>query len=151
MYKRKIKEDLDCALYVTMKIFGAKWKPCIIDAIARGARRPSEIHKQIASTSPRVLDMQLRELLDFGVVTKNNSQSGYPLYVEYFLTPFGESILPVLAEMTRWGEVHKGFVKQRHALIQEGQHHEVLTTSSDTDSIVERTDPGMVSVCQGPN
>ena len=135
MYKRKIKEDLDCALYVTMKIFGAKWKPCIIDAIARGARRPSEIHKQIVSTSPRVLDMQLRELLDFGVVTKKNNQSGYPLYVEYFLTPFGESILPVLAEMTRWGEVHKGFVKQRNALILEGQHQEVLTTSSDTNSI----------------
>src|SRR5688572_2367933 len=149
MYKRKIKEDLDCALYATMKIFGAKWKPCIIDALAGGARRPSEIHKQIVSTSPRVLDMQLRELLDFGVVAKNTSQSGYPLYVEYFLTPFGESILPVLAEMSRWGETHKEFVKERNALIQAGEHQEVLTTSSDTDSIAERTDLAMFSVCQG--
>lgn len=119
MYKRKIKEDLDCGLYVTMKIFGAKWKPCIIDAIARGAKRPSEIHKQITSTSPRVLDMQLRELLDFGVVARTN-QSGYPLYVEYYLTSFGESMLPVLAQMAQWGETHKEFVKQRSALVLEG-------------------------------
>src|SRR5688572_16699330 len=116
MYKRKIKEDLDCGLYVTMKVFGSKWKPCIIDALARGAKRPSEIHKQLASTTPRVLEMQLRELLDFGVVVRKN-QSGYPLYVEYSLTPLGESILPVLEKMAKWGEDHKDFVKERNMLI----------------------------------
>jgi DNA-binding HxlR family transcriptional regulator len=90
--------------------------------------------------------MQLRELLDFGVVTRKN-QSGYPLYVEYSLTPLGESILPVLAQMSRWGEAHKEFVKQRNALILEGQRQEVLTTSSDTNSLAERRDLGMVFVC----
>jgi DNA-binding HxlR family transcriptional regulator len=148
MYKRKIEEDLDCGLYVTIKIFGAKWKPCIIDAIARGAKRPSEIHKQLASTSPRVLDMQLRELLDFGVVTRKN-QSGYPLYVEYSLTPFGESILPVLAQMSRWGDAHKEFVKQRNTLIQEGRRQHELIPSSDTDSISDKSDLEALSVCQG--
>ena len=142
MYKRKIEEDLDCGLYVTMKVFGAKWKPCIIDAIARGAKRPSEIHKQLTSTSPRVLDMQLRELLYFGVVKRKN-QSGYPLYVEYSLTPLGESILPVLAQMSRWGEAHKEFVKQRNTLILEGQCQKALTPC-DTDSIGERSDLDVV-------
>lgn len=143
MYKRKIEEDLDCGLYVTMKIFGAKWKPCIIEAIARGAKRPSEIHKQLTATSPRVLDMQLKELLDFGVVTRKN-QSGYPLYVEYSLTPFGESILPVLAQMSRWGEAHKEFVKQRNTLILEGQRQEVFTSSCDSDGTAEGSDLGVV-------
>ena len=147
MYKRKLKEDLDCGLYVTMKVFGAKWKPCIIDAITRGAKRPSEIHKQVTSTTPRVLDMQLRELLDFGVVTRKN-QSGYPLHVEYSLTPFGESILPVLEQMARWGQTHQEFVKRRNALILEGQRVEILTPSNDTNGASDRDDVEMPSVCE---
>ncbi len=147
MYKRKLKEDLDCALYVTMKIFGAKWKPCIIDAIAKGAKRPSEIHKQITSTSPRVLDMQLRELLDFGVVTRTH-QSGYPLHVEYCLTSFGESILPVLEHMARWGQTHQEFVKHRNALILEGQHKEFSNAPSGTNRILNREDVDMHSICE---
>jgi DNA-binding HxlR family transcriptional regulator len=146
MYKRKIKEDLDCGLYVTMKIFGAKWKPCIIDAIARGAKRPSEIHKQITSTSPRVLDMQLRELLDFGVVARTN-QSGYPLYVEYYLTPFGESMLPVLAQMAQWGETHKEYVKQRNALVGEGCPGNTISQSNRIEVDIHRRDIDLVSVC----
>ena len=145
MYKRKIKEDLDCGLYVTMKIFGAKWKPCIIDAIFRGAKRPSEIHKQITSTSPRVLDMQLKELLDFGVVTKTN-QAGYPLYVEYSLTPFGESMLPVLALMSEWGQAHKQFVKQRSMMLVEGHHD--LTQCLDGDSLSQPHQRQPVSLCE---
>lgn len=147
MYKRKLKEDLDCGLYVTMKVFGAKWKPCIIDAIARGAKRPSEIHKQITSTSPRVLDMQLRELLDFGVVTRTN-QFRYPLHVEYSLTPFGESILPVLEHMARWGQTHQEFVKGRNALILERQNGETLPPSNSTNGIPDRDDVEMLSICE---
>lgn len=147
MYKRKKEEDLDCGLYVAMKVFGAKWKPCIIQAIALGAKRPSEIHKQITSTSARVIDMQLSELLDFGVVTKKN-QSGYPLYVEYSLTPFGESLLPLLSQMAKWGETHKEFVKGRHAMIVAGQGKGMLTSSPIVDEGFEVNGADILLVCQ---
>src|SRR5687768_15154541 len=146
MYKRKLKEDLDCGLYVAMKIFGAKWKPCIIDAIARGARRPSEIHKQITSTSPRVLDMQLRELLAFGVVARTN-QSSWPLYVEYFLTPLGKSMLPVLEQMARWGEEHKNFIKQRNTLILEGHINDNSMPSDYSGNFDNRKDVENYTLC----
>lgn len=112
MYKRKIKEDLDCGIVVAMKVFGGKWKPCIIDAISRGAKRPSELHREITFTSPRVIDMQLSELMDFGVVTKQTAP-GFPLYVEYSLTPLGKSIVPILKQLGEWGMKNKGFVKER--------------------------------------
>lgn len=111
MYERKIKEDLDCGIIVAMKVFGAKWKPCIIDAISRGAKRPSELHREITSTSPRVVDMQLSELVAYGVVSKT-IHPGFPLCVEYSLTPMGESILPVLAQLNAWGLKHKEVVKK---------------------------------------
>jgi DNA-binding HxlR family transcriptional regulator len=148
MYKRKTEEDLDCGLYVTMKVLGAKWKPCIIDAIGRGACRPSEIHKQITSTSPRVLDMQLRELLDFNVVERD-IKVGYPLYVEYRLTPFGESILPLLKQMAAWGEENKQFVKSRIQRISEAGRGENLTQFSSVQGAKEEV--GTNSVCLPTN
>ena len=111
MYERKIKEDLDCGITVAMKVFGAKWKPCIIDAISRGAKRPSELHREITSTSARVIDMQLSELVTYGVVTKKVS-AGFPLYVEYSLTPLGESIVPILVQLNAWGLKNKNIVKK---------------------------------------
>ncbi|MCS3800978.1 winged helix-turn-helix transcriptional regulator [Niastella sp. OAS944] len=111
MYERKIKEDLDCGITVAMKVFGAKWKPCIIDAISRGAKRPSELHREITTTSARVIDMQLSELVTYGVVTKKVS-SGFPLYVEYSLTPLGESIVPILVQLNAWGLKNKEIVKK---------------------------------------
>ncbi len=120
MYERKIKEDLDCGFYIAMKMFGAKWKPCIIDAIGKGIKRPSELHRAITSTSPRVIDMQLSELTDFGVVTKKVRQ-GFPLYVEYSLTNLGKSILPILSQMDEWGVKNKKNIKEKYATIKVDQ------------------------------
>jgi DNA-binding HxlR family transcriptional regulator len=111
MYERKIKEDLDCGITVAMKIFGGKWKPCIIDAISRGSRRPSELHREITTTSARVIDMQLSELVAYGVLSKKISP-GFPLCVEYSLTSVGESIVPILAHLNKWGIQNKGIVQK---------------------------------------
>jgi DNA-binding HxlR family transcriptional regulator len=110
MYERKIKEDLECGIIVAMKIFGGKWKPCIIDAISRGIKRPSELHREITSTSPRVIDMQLSELVAYGIVSKKIFP-GFPLCVEYSLTAVGESIVPILAHLNEWGLKNKAIVK----------------------------------------
>jgi DNA-binding HxlR family transcriptional regulator len=112
MYEKKIKEDLNCGIYLAMKVFGAKWKPCIIDAINRGAKRPSELQRAINTASPRVIEMQLSELIKFGVITKEVF-GGFPLYVEYSLTELGKSILPILVKMEAWGQANAAFIKSR--------------------------------------
>ncbi|MBO9204409.1 MULTISPECIES: winged helix-turn-helix transcriptional regulator [Niastella] len=112
MYERKIKEDLDCGIVVAMKVFGAKWKPCIIDAISRGIKRPSELHREITTTSARVIDMQLSELVTYGIVSKKVF-SGFPLWVEYSLTPLGETIVPILAQLNAWGLKNKDLVNKK--------------------------------------
>jgi len=110
MYERKIQEDLDCGIVIAMKVFCAKWKPCIIDAIARGHNRPSEIHKQIPEAAPRVLDIQLRELLKLGVVSRDAS-SGFPLKSLYTLTELGKSVVPIILQLDKWGTTYKTEVK----------------------------------------
>ncbi|MBC9795957.1 winged helix-turn-helix transcriptional regulator [Sinomicrobium weinanense] len=111
MYERKIPEDLECGVTITAKVLGGKWKPCIIDSIRRGIQRPSELHQDITEASPRVINMQLRELLDHGIIDKK-IYPGLPLKVEYNLTPVGEGILFIIDAMDKWGEENRDHVLQ---------------------------------------
>jgi DNA-binding HxlR family transcriptional regulator len=111
MYKKKKPEDLDCGIEVATKVFTGKWKPCIIDSINRGNNRPSQIHRAIASATPRVLNIQLKELENFKVVRKK-IYPGLPPRVEYYLTELGKSILPIISMLDQWGTEHKEEVKR---------------------------------------
>jgi DNA-binding HxlR family transcriptional regulator len=112
MYSYKIEEDLNCGIRVALKVFGGKWKCCILEAISRGIARPSDIGRYIPEASLRVIEMQLSELLFFGAVEKSSAEA-YPRNSTYRLTPLGESILPVLSHIEAWGMAHAEFVKER--------------------------------------
>jgi len=109
MYERKIPEDLECGIIIAMKVLGGKWKPCIIDAIHRGIQRPSDLHRSIREAAPRVLNMQIRELEEQGIISKKVYQ-GLPLRVEYFLTKTGLSILPIVQAMNKWGHENRELI-----------------------------------------
>ncbi|QEC42487.1 winged helix-turn-helix transcriptional regulator [Pseudobacter ginsenosidimutans] len=106
MYEKKIPERYECGISIAMKVLGGKWKSLIIEYIHRGVRRPSELHRTVDQANPRVINMALKELEDYGIVTKT-VYPGLPLKVEYFLTRLGESILPVLDAMEQWGNKHR--------------------------------------------
>lgn len=118
MYERKIPEDLECGIILTMKILGGKWQPCIIDAINRGTRRPSELHRQINTASARVINMQLRELEHYGILYKK-VYDGLPLKVEYFLTPLGQSIVPLIQAIDKWGNTNREQITARSLPLQQ--------------------------------
>ena len=105
MYVNKIPRSLDYGVTITMQVIGGKWKPCIIDCLARGICRPAQIQRAIKRASIRVINQQLSELLDFEVVCKRTYQ-GYPLKVEYELTNFGKTLLQVIDAMQSWGDAH---------------------------------------------
>ncbi|MCF0040410.1 winged helix-turn-helix transcriptional regulator [Dyadobacter fanqingshengii] len=109
-YQRKISQDLECGITLAMRVFCNKWKPCIIDAIYKGFQRPSEIHRFIPEAKPRVLDIQLSELLKLGVLERE-SGIGFPLYSVYNLTELGKSIVPIVTQLDEWGNSHKHKLK----------------------------------------
>jgi DNA-binding HxlR family transcriptional regulator len=106
MYEHKLERPLlQCGVGVTMEILGGKWKSCLIHNIRSGLRRPSELHRMNPIATPRVLNQQLKELEDHGIVRKVI----YPVLppkVEYFLTPQGESMLRIIDAMKEWGDTH---------------------------------------------
>jgi DNA-binding HxlR family transcriptional regulator len=110
MYQRKITLDLDCGLQLTSLVLGGKWKCCILDAIHKGYERPADIRRYIKIASARVIEMQLAELLQLGVVHKTEG-AGFPKFSCYKLSSLGTSLLPILAQMDSWGMQHASQLK----------------------------------------
>lgn len=113
MYERKIPLDLSCPLRLTMSLIDSKWKSCILDELRNTSMRPSELHKVLPEAAPRVLDIQLKELLDDGLVIKTIYPE-LPPRSEYSITKLGSSLLPILDSMIEWGEKNKALFERKH-------------------------------------
>ena len=103
---RKIPEDLECGIVITMKVIGSKWKPCILDAIHQGNRRPSQIQRSIPGAPARVIEMQLKELEQFGIVSKKVFP-GKLLRTEYSITETGCTLIPLIKAIEQWGDENR--------------------------------------------
>lgn len=113
-YEKKIPVDLDCPLRLTMSLIESKWKSCILDELRSGIpMRPSEIHKCLPEAAPRVLDIQLKELVEDGLVAKTIFPE-LPPRSEYLITPLGISLLPIIDSMMKWGEDHMDIFEKKY-------------------------------------
>ena len=106
-YEKKIPVDLDCPLRLTMSLIESKWKSCIIDELRDGKPlRPSDIHKRLPEAAPRVLDLQLKEMVADGLVEKKIFPELPPRSSVYKITELGKSLLPIIDSMLKWGTDH---------------------------------------------
>ena len=114
MYERKIPVDLDCPLRLTMSLIDSKWKSCMLDELRHGPMRPSRLHKALPEATRGVLDMQLRELVEDGLVAKTIYPE-LPPRSEYSITPLGMTLLPIIDAMLEWGERNRKLFERKHA------------------------------------
>jgi DNA-binding HxlR family transcriptional regulator len=114
MYQRKIPIDYNCGLTVAMEVVGSKWKFCLLDEISKGIKRPKDLVKEISGISKRVLQNQLKELEFHGLLSKT-VYTEVPLRVEYYLTETGESLLPLIVALDKWG---LGFAPQLQTILE---------------------------------
>lgn len=98
----------------SMYAIGGKWKLRIIIAIARGNTRFSELQRQITGISGRVLSSELKELELNGFVVKKVSV-GYPVLIEYELTPYSHTLERVVEALVDWGKQHRQKIKRDFA------------------------------------
>lgn len=112
MYERKIPVDLDCPLRLTMSLIGSKWKSCILDELRDKSLRPCELHRIFPEATPRVLDIQLKELVDDGLVSKTIYPE-LPPRSEYAITALGQTLLPIIDSMIEWGNSNKELFEKK--------------------------------------
>lgn len=113
MYERKIPVDLDCPLRLTMSLIDSKWKSCLLDELRHGPMRPSELHKALPEAAPRVLDLQLKELVDDGLVAKTIYPE-LPPRSEYAITPLGMTLIPIIDAMLEWGVKNEALFAEKY-------------------------------------
>ncbi len=107
---RRIKDTTyQCAIEVTLDLIAGKWKALILCHLAMGTTRFSALKRTFPSITQKMLTQQLRELEEDGLITRT-VYAQVPPKVEYALTPFGESLLPVIQVMSEWG---KNYLEQR--------------------------------------
>ena len=103
MKNRKIPLNLNCGLDLVGEVLYGKWKMRLLWFINQGHKRPSELQRKIPDASRRVLNVQLKELEDHELISK----VVYPVVppkVEYNLTEFGKSLIPIIGAIGQWGD-----------------------------------------------
>ncbi len=97
-----------------MSLIESKWKSCLLDELRSGEElRPSALHKRLPEATPRVLDIQLKELWDDGLVEKTIYPE-LPPRSTYRITPLGASLLPIIDSMLHWGEEHMDLFERKY-------------------------------------
>ena len=90
----------------------------MLDELRHRALRPSELHKLFPEATPRVLDIQLKELAEDGLVSKPTYHE-VPLRTEYALTELGRSLLPIIDAMIEWGNRNTEVFERKYGAAKE--------------------------------
>lgn len=110
MYERKTPLTIDCGLHLTREVLNGKWKPGLLNAISIGVKRPSDILRLLPGVTRRVMNVQLKELEEHGMVEKKIYPQ-LPPKVEYSLTAIGWSLMPIIDAMNHWGDANREFLE----------------------------------------
>ncbi|MBB6638434.1 winged helix-turn-helix transcriptional regulator [Cohnella thailandensis] len=97
-------KEINCEKELTLAVIGGKWKLIILWHLGlEGTKRFSELRKLIPNITQKMLAHQLRELEEDKLVSRKLYPE-VPPRVEYSLTDYGESLMPVLRSMYDWGK-----------------------------------------------
>ncbi|MEV4534480.1 helix-turn-helix domain-containing protein [Asanoa sp. NPDC049518] len=83
----------------------------ILNQLATGPQHHGELGRSVAGASQKMLTQTLRALERDGLVARASGDRR----VEYRLTALGESLIPVMAAVTRWAEGHIGDIDAARA------------------------------------
>jgi DNA-binding HxlR family transcriptional regulator len=94
-----------CPLTAALAALGGKWKLIIVYWLAESPKHFAALRKAMPSISQKVLTQQLRELMNDGIVNRD-PKGAVPAPVEYSLTEYGQSVLPLVENVRLWGRGH---------------------------------------------
>ena len=94
-----------CPSRLVLSRLAGKWPLLVIDALGEGAMRNGALLRRITGVSQKMLTETLRELEGLDLVERTVYDK-VPPHVEYRLTPLGESLSSVVAQLDRWVERH---------------------------------------------
>jgi len=95
---------VQCPVTASMGVIGGKWKILIIHLIRNDINRFGKMSMMLKDISRQMLTTQLRDLERDGIIERR-VYAEIPPRVEYFLTPKGQALAPVMEALKEWGLV----------------------------------------------
>lgn len=92
-----------CPIEEVMQVMSGRWPALLIYYLKQGTKRFSDLRRDNPTISHKMLTQELRKLEDAGIVARTEFE-GYPLRVEYDLTPAGLKLVPLLDALGSWWE-----------------------------------------------
>ncbi len=92
----------NCPVTHCMNLIGGKWKILIIYAVSKNCNRFSKLQKAMPLISKQMLVTQLRELEEDKILERIIYPE-IPPRVEYRITAYGLSLMPVISVLQEWG------------------------------------------------
>ena len=102
----------ECPVRPAIDVIEGKWKPIVVNALKAGALRFGHLRRHAPEASRKVLTEQLRELEGDQIISRKAFGQRWER-VEYELTGYGRTLVPVLALMARWGKKHKKVMERK--------------------------------------
>jgi DNA-binding HxlR family transcriptional regulator len=109
--------EFHCAMDVTMNFIGGKWKAVVLWYLRKDKKRFSELGRLIPGITEKMLSLQLKQLEQDGIVERIVYPE-VPPRVEYQLTEFGRTLVPLLEAIAKWG---RGLGEREGELIEKGR------------------------------
>ena len=105
-------DKTECPILHVFRCIGGKWKlPILWHLAEKETLRYNELKRTVRGVTNMMLTKCLRELEDFGLVTRKQYNE-VPPRVEYALTERGKKLLPALDALYAWGREHQAYEKQ---------------------------------------
>ena len=99
-----MKDLINCPAERAIYFLGGKWKIRILFTLFNNKKvRFNELKKVLKTITQQMLSKQLKELETDGIVSRKVHQV-IPPKVEYSLTEFGLSVIPILRSFSDWNK-----------------------------------------------
>lgn len=92
-----------CPVAKASEILAERWTPLVLRELLAGSHRFNDLRRGVPLMSRSLLAKRLRELERAGVVERRPAAGGRRSH-EYFLTPAGEELRPIVDALGVWGQ-----------------------------------------------
>lgn len=103
------KELPECPVATSVSLIGGKWKLLIIRNLKSRPWRFNELQRDLDGISQKVLTDSLRQMIDDGLVYRNDYHENPPR-VDYGLTDLGKEMMPIIDALADFGNYYKTIV-----------------------------------------